>query len=151
MEPFAYIVRFEHSAFVWDLVFDDRRAGRVRFYALENRVAVEEEGVFNTSTPLTTQIVVERFLDYSCDGDRERYLYRDLQVGSFLKGLNLDHLCRGVISDVNTPLVMLDDRHILDGLPSDTADNNESSRRTLSAYELYKALREHVCFALTFL
>lgn len=121
----------------------------MRFYALENRIAVEEEGIFDTSIPLTRQIIVERFLDYSCDGDRERYLYRNLQIESFLKALNLFVLCRGAMSDVNTPLVLLDDRRVLGGQPAAMPDHHESSRRTLSAHDLYKNLRDSVCFALT--
>jgi len=142
MEALAYNARFEHAAFVWDPIFYDRQSGRVRFHALENKIAVEEP-FFDTSTPLTSQVVVERFLDFNCDGDRERYLYRNLQIESFLKGLNLDDLCHGAISDVHTPLVLLDDRRAI------MLGNHESSRRTLSARELYKNLRDSVCFALT--
>lgn len=146
MDAFAYIARFEHSAFVWDSVFHDRGAGRVRFYTLENRIAVEEEGIFDTSTTLTSQIIIERFLDYGCDGDRERYLYRNVQIEGFLKGLNLDDLRCGAVPSVNAPLVLLDDRRVLSGPPG-AEPNHESSRRTLSAHELYKNLRDSVCFA----
>jgi hypothetical protein len=144
MDALAYKNRFEHSAFIWDSKFDDRRKRWVRFYTLEDKVAVEEEHVFDASTPLTSQIVVERFLDYGCDGDRERYLYRNLQVESFLRGLNLDHLSRGAISDVKTPLVLLDDRRKLGGQSAAVPENHESFRRTLSAYEFYKTLRDSV-------
>jgi hypothetical protein len=116
----------------------------VRFYALENRIVVEE-GKFDTSTPITRKIIVERFLDYGCDGDRERYLYRNLQIESFLNGLNLDGLRRGA-PDINKPLVLLDDRYVLAGLPAAMPDNYESSRQTLSAHELYIILRNSVCY-----
>lgn len=147
MDPLAYKSRFEHSAFVWDSKFKDRQDGRERFFALEDKITVEEAEFFDTSTPLTSQIVVERFLDYGCDGDRERYLYRNVQVGKFLNGLNLDHLCRGTTSDVSTPLVLFDDGHNF-GEPFATASSHrESSRRTLCAHEFYKVLRNSVCDA----
>jgi hypothetical protein len=146
MDAIIHQARFEHFAFVWDGIFADRRTGRTRFYVLESRIAVEEEGTFDTSNPLTIQIVVERFLDYGCAGDRQRYRYRNLQIESLLNGLNLDDLCRGVVPDVNTQLVLLDDRYVLGGPPAAVPDNHESTRRTLSAHELYKNLRDIVCF-----
>jgi hypothetical protein len=143
MDPLAYKSRVEHSAFVWDSKFNNRHDGRARFSTREDNIAVEEAKVFDISTPLTSQVVVERFLDYDCDGDRERYLYRNVQVESFLKGLNLDHLHRGTASDVRVPVVLFDDRHNF--APSATASTyQESSRRTLCAHEFYRSLRNSV-------
>jgi hypothetical protein len=145
MDPLVHQTRFEHFPFVWDNIFADRRTGRTRFYVVESRIAVEEGSNFGTSTPLTTQIVVDRFLDYGCAGDRERYIYRNMQIECLLRGLNLDGLCHGSIPDVNAPLVLLDDRHVLGGPPAAVLGNHESFRRVLSAHEFYKSLRDSVC------
>jgi hypothetical protein len=144
MGAVVYKSRFEHSAFVWDSDFDDRR---VRFYSLDDKIAVEEE-IFDPSQPLTRQIIVERFLIYRCKGDRERYLYRDLQIKTFLEGLNLDHLRRGSHSQVNTPVVLVDDRRNLDSLSMTESGNNGSFRQALSAHNLYHFLRKSVCLGI---
>ena len=140
--------RFEHSTFAWDTVFHERLAGRLRFYVVESKVAVEEEGTFDTSAPLTAKVIVERFLDYGCAGDRERYLYRNFQIESFLKGLNFGELCHGIVPSVKEPLILLDDRQVLDGPPTAMTSNQKVSTQTLSAHELYKNLREAVGFVL---
>jgi len=150
MNASIYKTHFEHSAFVWDSIFDDCRPRRVPFYGVENRIAVEEAGTFDISIPLTTQVIVERFLDYGCSGDRERYRYRNLQIENFLSELNFETLCRGITPDVNKPLVLLDDRRVLEGTPTIVSGNHESSRRTLTACELYEELRQNVCLTLTY-
>lgn len=140
MGAVVYKSRFEHSAFVWNSIFDDRR---VRFYSLEDKVAVEGETT-DTSRPVTSQIVIERFLDYRCKGDRERYLYRDVQIQTFLRGLKLEHLHQGLTSDVNNPTALIDDRRNPARPSAAGSSENGPIILTLSAQNLYHLLRNSV-------
>jgi hypothetical protein len=100
----AYRGRFEHSAFVWPPDFAKPQVGA---YKQEDRIAVHEEDGFENSAPLSNQEVLQRFIFYKCDGDKDRYLYRNDQIKNFLQELSLEDLRRGSATDVKTSLALL--------------------------------------------
>jgi hypothetical protein len=134
--------RFEHHAFVWEPAFKARQS---QIYRNEDNVAVEETPTFDTSIPLTTRIVIERFLEYRCDRDRDIYLYRNRRIESFLKGLDLEYLRRGSTSHVNNPIVLLDDRSDIGDPTATPLTDSRPLREPLTAHQFYLELSKTVC------
>ena len=135
-------VHFEQHAFVWEPAFKARQS---HIYRNEDNVAVEQTTTFDTSIPLTSQVVTERFLEYGCDRDRDIYLYRNRRIESFLRGVDLEYLRQGSTLDVNDPVALLDDRNDL-GVP--TAMPLTDSRplaEPLTAHQFYLELSKSVC------
>ena len=135
--------RFEHYAFVWESSFETRQSKK---YPTEDHVTVEQSNIFDTSIPLTSRIVVERFLEYGCDRDRDIYLYRNRRIKNFLKGLDLECLRRGSISDVNDPVVLLDDRSDPGLSIVTTVNQSRPLGAPLSAHQFYLELSKNVCY-----
>jgi hypothetical protein len=140
--------RFEHYAFVWEPSFETRQSKK---YPTEDHVAVEQSKTFDTSIPLTSRIVVERFLEYGCDRDRDIYLYRNRRIENFLKGLDLESLRRGSISDVNASVVLLDDRCDLGLSTATTVSESRPLGAPLTAHQFYLELSRSVCYVSSFL
>lgn len=141
MSSIVKTTRFEDYAFVWESAFETRQP---KIYPKEDNFAVEQTTAFDTPIPLTSQIVIERFLEYRCDRDRDIYLYRNRRIESFLKGLDLECLRRGSTSDVNNPTVLLDDRSDLGVSTATTLTDSRPLREPLTAHQFYHELSKSV-------
>jgi hypothetical protein len=111
--------QFEQLAFVWNSVFASERS---QIYVREDQLGVvigsETRGlrkaviVANFLDKLSKADIVERFLNYTCGGDAERYLYRNLQISKFLSGADMNHLRAGPSPTTHSvPLVLMEDRN----------------------------------------
>jgi hypothetical protein len=126
----------------WNPVFSQRREA---IYSREANLAIYDE--FGASSSLTTQETITRFLNYRCDGNAERYLYRNLQISNFLKGLDVECLLQGSFSDVTSPLVLMDDRNNASSSSDNLGGNYRLSKGPLNAHQFYRELRKNVCLS----
>ena len=137
----TYEGHFEHSAFIWDSIFSQRRD---QVYDKEDKAAVQEG--LDASISLTSQEIISRFLYYKCGGDEGRYLYRSVQISDFLKDVDFECLRHASTSDVLCPLVLIDDRNNWRVPEGNVAGNFRSSRKPMNAHQFYHELCKAVCW-----
>ncbi len=137
--PTSHSSHFEHSTFVWDSVFSERREN---FYVKEDLVAIEKG--LNASRPQTSQEAITSFVDYKCGKDSSRYLYRSQPIRDYLRGLDLDCLRRGSIPDKFTPAVLIDDRNHSELPYPNPSRGIGAFRSSLNAHQFYVKLCQSV-------
>lgn len=130
---------FKHSKIGWNPIFAQRREA---IYPTEANIAVLDN--FGASNSLITRKIIDRFLNYKCDGDTDRYLYRNLQISNFLKDLDAECLRQGSSPDVFPPLALIDDRNNISSSASTPAGNYRQTRGPLNAHQLYIELCKSV-------
>jgi hypothetical protein len=108
---------FKHFAFTWRPAFTNRQT---TVYPLENQPLVERQFQYlpEDAPPipagdhlLSTQEVIDNFVDYRCTDDLDRYLSRKLQVGRFLLPAQINSLRGEPEESVSKPMALLDDRN----------------------------------------
>jgi len=142
----AYNGQFKQDAFVWKSVFNGRQD---RAYRFENRFAVEHNlSPATAGLPLTTERIVDRFINKGCEHDVHRYKYRYDQIADFINaqgGVNID-LLRAITPlldpAVSVPSALLDDRNQGTASRLNSAGNRRASLGPLNARQLYNELRK---------
>jgi len=105
--------RFRQSASLWTAFFTQQNKKR---YAREDET-LEARQPPDRGRPPTTNDIIDIFLHDRCGIDIDRYLYRDVQIASFLKDVGIEALRDGA-NRISTPRCLIDDR------------NNASTTRT---------------------
>jgi len=145
-----YNGHFKQYAFTWRSAFTVRQT---TVYPFENQPLVEREFQYppGAAPPipagvgLSTQEVIDNFVDNRCKDDVVRYLSRKLQIEGFLSPAQINTLRGDQDESVSKPMALIDDR------------NNENVTRVhlngrcrpfqgpLSAHGLFAELSRNVC------
>jgi hypothetical protein len=112
-----YSGHFKHYAFIWRPAFTHRQTA---VYPSENKLLVQRQiqylpgnapAIPTTSPLISTQEVVDSFVNNRCTDDVDRYLSRKLQIGRFLEAADIDTLREDPEECVSKPMALIDDRN----------------------------------------
>jgi hypothetical protein len=148
----GYYSQFKQYAFLWKPAFAQRHTD---VYANENvpfvaRPVEDPSGATITGDDrnidtISTEDVVENFVNNDCDDDIDRYQYRNSQVSDFLEMGNMNILRSPIQSvEVSRPMALLDDRNNGNVSRENMAGNLRLNLGPLSAHQLFMELRKHV-------
>jgi len=96
------------------------------------------------SALLSTEEIVDKFVTNKCIEDPDRYMSRTLQIGTFLKGANIDNLRADPTGAVSKPMVLIDDRNNENVTRVNLNGNCRPSQGPLSAHGLFAELSRSV-------
>jgi hypothetical protein len=145
-----YSAHFKHYAFIWRPAFTLRQAG---VYPSENMPLVQRSNRFPTGTAppipaaaplISTQDVVDGFVNNRCTDDEDRYLSRKLRMGRFLEAADLDTLRGDLEETVSRPMALMDDRNNESVTRVRLAGNCRQPLGPLSAQGLFRELSQAV-------
>ncbi|KAG4440135.1 hypothetical protein IFR05_004393 [Cadophora sp. M221] len=125
--------QFKQLAFSWKSVFSQRRTN---FYAVEDQRYVES---FPDSADLSTEEMVDRFVQNQCTHDLERYLYRKRHLSDFLELATMGPL-EQILPQRSTLTVLMDDRNDETVTRDSFTGNFRPSLGPLSAQRFYTEL-----------
>lgn len=97
------------------------------------------------SALLSTEEIVDRFVDNKCIEDLDQYLSRTLQIRTFLKGANIDTLRADPTGSVSKPMALIDDRNNENVTRVNLNGRCRPSQGPLSAHGLFAELSRSVC------
>lgn len=121
----------DQFAFVWDQKFYEQH---FESYLVEkNSIAVEETESDLSTRLLTTNEIVENFLCYKCQGDRDRYHSRDSKIKRFLRGADINSVRTGNL--VGKARVLLDLR--VSGVTPQLPRDGHSVQAPLTVQQFY--------------
>lgn len=149
---------FKQHAFVWRSDFGQRQPLKVyqgddRKYVeyveyVESRVADASGGPVasaDTVDTISTNHVIDRFVNNHCQEDIDRYLYKSRQVEQFLGGANMESLrASRMTHQVSKKLVLLDDRNNSNVTREELSGDCRPFLGPLNAHQLYSELLKTV-------
>ena len=148
----GYYERFTQQAFVWKAAFSKRRTER---YISENARyvqytirSIEEAAREDSIDTISTEDVVERFVNINCEVDVDRYLYRTEKLTNFLEAADMEDLRGLATPQVSKVKVLIDDRNngIVTRDPKTFSGTSRTSQGPFDAQGLYSELLKPVRF-----
>lgn len=145
-----YSGHFKHYAFVWRPAFTLRQAS---VYPSENKPLVQRQNLYPTGTTpplpaaaplISTQEIVDSFVNSGCTDDEDRYLSRKLRMGRFLEAADTDTLRGDLEETVSRPKALIDDRNNESVTRVHLAGNCRQPLGPLSARRLFRELSKAV-------
>jgi len=135
---------------MWKAAFSKRRTAR---YTSENTRYVqrtirslEEPTREDSIDTISTEDVVDRFVNINCGDDVDRYFYRSGKLANFLEAANMEDLRRPASPQVSKIMVLIDDRN--NAIVTRELDTFGGNRRTprgpFDARQLYSYLLKPV-------
>ena len=142
--------QFKQHAFIWKPAFNQRQTDS---YASENnpfvvRPVEDRSGATiarDSPSNISTEDVVDRFVNHQCEDDIDRYHYRNSQVSEFLKLGDINMLrSSNPNPKVSRSMALLDDRNNASVSRENMAGKFRLIRGPLNAHQLYIELQKHV-------
>jgi len=139
---------FRRNAFIWPSTFSQRQTNS---YPKENRHQVkrllrapEGFGTETTSIGVSDDDVEEWFIKDGSQHDSDRFLFRKLQIGSFLRAAKIEILRGPPQRSLSKPMALLDDRNNASVTRLQQAGSCRPFRGPLTAQELFIDLSQEV-------
>jgi len=112
----GYYAQFRQQAFIWRAAFSKRRTER---YVSENTrhvlerlyISSQQTGGENSIDNISTEDVVQRFVNNKCHHDIDRYFYRTDRLASFLEAADMEGLRGPATPQVSRIKALIDDRN----------------------------------------
>ena len=146
-----YNGHFKHYAFTWRQSFTQRHnpVPTSEHHPLVKRQIQYLPGdtphIALRSPLLSTEEIVDTFVDNKCRDDPDRYLSRKLQIGRFLLNARVESLRGDPDESVSKPMTLIDDRNNRECYPSDLNGRCRPSQGPLTAHGLFAELSRSVC------
>jgi len=139
---------FKNYALIWRPAFGQRQE---KFHPAEDQryidtVRTQQQPIAQLSTPqwrLTTQEIIEAFINNRCMDDLGRYFHRNFEISKFIEAADITMLLQSVAL-TSKPMALLDDRNNECVTRTQLAGNRRPSRGPLSASQLFAALSQEV-------
>jgi hypothetical protein len=151
--PRYYNGHFKHYAFTWRPAFTQRQTPvptSEHHPPLVERQFMYLPGNGPHDLPprrplISTEEIVNIFVDNKCREDVDRYLSRRLQIGGFLLAARIESLRGDPDESLSKPMALIDDRNNENVTRTNLNGRCRPSQGPLSAHGLFIALSQSVC------
>jgi hypothetical protein len=147
-----YNGHFKQYAFTWRTAFTQRQdpvPTAEHHPPLVEREIQYPQGMGPQIAPrsalLSTEDIVDKFVENMCTEDPDPYLSRTLQIGTFLKDANIGILRAEPTEAVLKPMALIDDRTNEHVTRASLNGSCRPSQGPLSAHALFAELSRSVC------
>jgi hypothetical protein len=152
MDPSRYYNgHFKHYAFTWRQSFTQRQnpVPTSEHHPLVQRQIQYLPGdtphIAPRSPLISTEDIVDTFVDNKCRDDPDRYLSRKLQIGRFLLAARVESLRGDPDESVSKSMALIDDRNNENVTRANLSGRCRPSQGPLSAHGLFAELSRSVC------